>query len=195
MNDNGAMAHSETELRFIAPDIAVGKIKQMAVLCKMTQFTDEYFDLPRYPLMKNNMWLRTRNGVLELKVGTSHSSTYIEHTNPQSISNILHIQKLVSAKDLAVAGYTPIAKFTTSRAVYELEGTIICCDTVDFIDYAIVEIELAQGEYNTSNLKKIRSVASSLGLTQSAENKILLYFRAVDSPALTTANKVLENAQ
>ena len=101
---------------------------------KFVSFTDVYYDNEQYTLAKHDLWLRSRNGVLELKWSPEtpsltspdkilHVDRYYESTDLQEIAGVLsrHIKILPQPTDiLAAAKLTAFAEMTTDRRQYML---------------------------------------------------------------------------
>ena len=116
-----------------------------------SEFSDTYYDKTSYPLAKKDIWLRSRNGRWQLKIGEKGSGTkeasylnqYEELAHEDTIRKALSVEKYGSlARDLETEGYVPIATFTTVRKKFKKGGFNIDIDQASFDDFRIIEIEL-----------------------------------------------------
>ena len=102
---------------------------------------DIYYDYDDYTLTLQNIWLRKRNGILELKVGRSSRKggkvdRYLELEGEEAILKHLGKQSL--------EGIKPFGKFETHRKVYNHGAFKIMVDE-SFLEescYRLAEIEL-----------------------------------------------------
>ena len=112
-------------------------------------FSDTYYDKSSYPLAKKDIWLRSRDGKWQLKIGEDDSSSetkkymdYYEEVGAEGgirkVLGVTHYSSL--ADDLKANGYLPIATFTTVRRKYTKEKFNIDADRASF-GYGVVEIE------------------------------------------------------
>ncbi len=111
---------------------------------------DVLYDDETFSLTINEYWLRTRGGAWELKVplhtkGPRLATQYDELEEENAIRNALHLSKTGTMEEaVAGAGYTPFAKYVTTRKKYVLDSFHIDIDSTDYGDsvYQIGEIEL-----------------------------------------------------
>ena len=112
-------------------------------------FSDTYYDKSSYPLAKKDIWLRSRDGKWQLKIGEDDSGSetkkfmdyYEEVVTEGGIRKILGIEHYDSlANDLGREGYAPIATFTTVRRKYTKGSFSIDVDEASF-GYDVVEVE------------------------------------------------------
>ncbi len=112
-------------------------------------FSDTYYDKGSYPLAKKNIWLRSRDGKWELKIGEDENNCetkeYVNHyekiETEGGIRKVLDIEHYASlADDLEREGYKPVATFTTKRRSYKSGKFNIDIDETSF-DYSVVEIK------------------------------------------------------
>jgi len=150
----------------------IKKIAQKAFFLKEIRIQDTYFDTADYRYTMQNMWLRKREGVFELKVGIKKQNgsidRYEEITNEKSILKYLGVDidtDLPTA--LSQEGLSPFCTFATERKSYQLGEINIDIDAADFGDlrYQIAEIEI---------------VVSDLDKVQDAEQKIFQFIKDLD---------------
>lgn len=148
-------------------------------------FTDTYFDTPKLGLIHSDRWLRERDGVFELKIpmhvggGLTKDSIaqYDEITDPKKIRSLIGLSASDNiARDIAQAGYAPVATFTTKRRTFQKGEFVIDLDDVSF-GYTIGEIELI--------------VASKKEMPQ-ASVKILAFFKEHHLTPSPVRGKILE---
>ncbi len=139
----------EVEKKFRITKKEEEKIAEGAKFIGEFTFSDTYYDKSSYPLAKKDIWLRSRDGKWQLKIGEDDSGSetkkymdyYEEVTTEGSIRKILGIEHYASlASDLEGDGYTPIATFTTVRRKYAKGPFNIDIDEASF-GYGVVEIE------------------------------------------------------
>lgn len=131
----------EVEQKFCCTDAIVQRLEASSQFQSQRCFTDVYFDTSDLVLTKKDMWLRSRDGHLELKtphkdkdtmdtndVRTSTVNLYMEVIRHQEIAASLKLCEIhlpcdheISAGDLAEAGIQPFAKITTCRSRYKFE--------------------------------------------------------------------------
>lgn len=112
-------------------------------------FSDTYYDKGSYPLAKKNIWLRSRDGRWELKIGENEGGCgkkdsvdhYEKIETEGGIRKVLGVEHYASlADDLEREGYKPVATFTTKRRSYKSGKFNIDIDEASF-GYNVVEIE------------------------------------------------------
>lgn len=139
----------EVEKKFRISKEEAKKLAEGAKFIGEFNFSDTYYDKSSYPLAKKDIWLRSRDGKWQLKIGeddsTSETKKYMDYyeeiDTEGGIRKILEIEHFASlADDLEAEGYTPIATFTTLRRKYTKNNFSIDIDEASF-GYNIVEIE------------------------------------------------------
>ena len=122
-----------------------------ATFLSQIKIFDVYFDTRDHRLTKQDIWLRTRNGDFELKVGLKDHdmrviNQYEEITDQNEIRKRLEIPTEASLdEDLLKQGYAPFVSCHTTRKTYEKDGFRIDLDQVEYesdLEYSIAEIEL-----------------------------------------------------
>ncbi|MBI1754785.1 CYTH domain-containing protein [Candidatus Azambacteria bacterium] len=112
-------------------------------------FTDVYYDTADYSLTQRDFWLRTRDGILELKaplnrerIDNRQTDQYRELESDESIARELELKIKTTLSDaLADAGYKPFATLITERENYKIGDFLLCFDKADF-GYTAFEVEL-----------------------------------------------------
>lgn len=127
----------------------VKKIAQTAKLIREIQIQDRYFDTRDYRYTSQNIWLRQRNGIFELKVGIKGQAAsmdlYEEITDEKSILKYLEMdisENLESA--LSQKALLCFCSFAILRRSYQLGEFQIDIDEANFGDlcYQVAEIEI-----------------------------------------------------
>lgn len=175
----------EIEKKFRLTKEVESALVEGAQFLRAKTFTDTYFDTPKLKLIHSDRWLRERDGVIELKVpmhaggGLTKDSIaqYDEITDPQKIRTLIGLKTSDNlARDIAQAGYAPIATFTTKRRTYQKGEFVVDLDDVSF-GYTIGEIELM--------------VKSKKEMPQ-ARAKILAFFKKHQLTPTPVRGKILE---
>ncbi len=175
----------EIEKKFrLTPEVEK-RLRKGAQFLREKEFTDTYFDTPKLSLIHSDRWLRERDGVFELKTpmhaggGLTKDSIaqYDEITDPQKIRSLIGLKTSDNlTHDIAEAGYTAVATFTTKRRTYQKREFVIDLDDVSF-GYTIGEIELM--------------VRSKKEMPQ-ASVKILAFFKEHNLTPSPVRGKILE---
>jgi len=140
----------EVEKKFILTSYTEKRLKKGAKYFGEKIFVDTYFDKPDFELTKNDIWLRTRNKQIELKMpmdkdGDSDKgccNRYEEFIGEKEIRQMLNISSGVDfLVDLKTSGYIPFVSITTRREKFKHKQFSIDIDACDF-GYALAEIEL-----------------------------------------------------
>ncbi len=125
------------------------RIRQIASFVKKTSFTDTYFDTKEYRLTLDNVWLRKREELFELKVGIKKSRDIVDHyeeiTKEEEIARSLLLPTTTKLeKALEENGFFPFCSFTTTRETYRFDDLTIDLDAADFgtMTYRLMECEL-----------------------------------------------------
>jgi len=125
------------------------KIEHEAKFLSKKIFHDVYYDTAQWIYTLQNMWLRKREQVFELKVGVQKErgliDRYNEITDPMEILKTLNLPiTLPIRRALKENQITPFCSFQTDRSKYQLEEFTIDIDTAFFRDltYSIAEVEL-----------------------------------------------------
>jgi adenylate cyclase class IV len=138
----------EIEKKFKLTAEQLARLLQGATSMSTKRFSDTYFDTSDKRLTTHDIWLRTRDGVFELKVpiraGKSREKTdvYRELTTDQEILSALALpQKGSLGESLKAAGIEPFCTIVTERKKYKRGEFSIDVDRADF-GYQVTEIEL-----------------------------------------------------
>lgn len=165
----------EIEKKFLLTDENIARLTDNAEFLGEKSFTDIYYDTDDLRLTSKDRWLRTRDGVWELKLPL-HTSTervadqFEELTTEEEIRKAIELPATHSfADDLTTAGYKPFYRGTTTRKKYKNGEFIIDLDTVTFdtFTYSLGEIELLITDQTEMQhaVNKIIAFASECGLT------------------------------
>lgn len=139
-------------------------------------FTDIYYDTNDYKLTAQDIWLRERDGQLELKIplhgGVDRKTDqYNEIEDETEITERLRLPSDGDLKEvLAKNGYQLFCTCTTTRMKYKKDSLIIDLDFVDYGDfiYTLGEIELMVG-----NKSEIDKAVSSI-LDFASQNQLVV---------------------
>ena len=171
----------------------IDKLISSAVFIKEVVNDDVYYDTENSDLLVKEIYLRTRNGLFELKVSQSEKKKsirgieqHIEIENEDEIRKYLNmknnteeveipphclIKKNGELKDdLEKAGYVPKFSYKVTRKKYKSGKFVIDFDEADY-GFTTVEIELLveKEEEMAGAMKKIIDFAKSYGLEKSPE--------------------------
>ncbi|MBS3176202.1 CYTH domain-containing protein [Candidatus Woesearchaeota archaeon] len=175
----------EVEQKFSLGERVKQSLLKGAKFISEKTFTDCYYDTADYALTRKDIWLRSREGSFELKVGANQDRgnsvmSYIELTDEQSIRGFLKIPQTGSLEEyLQQHGYVPFCTAITTRRKYQKGKFMIDLDIVDFRDfqYSICEIELMVE--NQSQIQK-------------AKEEIVAFARLHQIPVREVRGKVVE---
>lgn len=132
-------------------------IAQRASLIKESHIQDTYFDTADYSYTTQNMWLRKRGEIFELKAGSKKPDgsidKYEEITDEKSILKCLGIDDKDLPTALLEKGIFSFCSFTTWRKSYQLGELKIDIDEADFGDlkYQIAEIEIMVSDFENAH--------------------------------------------
>lgn len=165
----------EVEKKFELNPEQEKRLIQGAELIGIVSQEDVYWDTADYFLTMQDHWLRTRNGIFELKrrlheLGYHKLSGtfYDEIEDEETIRNFLKLKGQRSLEtDLHKAGFKPFATIRKQRRKYQRGDFHIDLDVCDF-GYEVAEIELMidETEDREKALERIELFARSLGLSQ-----------------------------
>ncbi len=145
----------EVERKFVVtPSQAESLIAQAQVIGEKT-FTDTYYDSADFLLTTSDKWLRSREGVFELKMRIESKEKLRAEEQQNMVYEeiideiqILSALKLPPTKTLTSAlqkvGYEPFCVCKTTRKTYTRGIMTICFDAVEFQEftYGLAEIEI-----------------------------------------------------
>ena len=195
----------EVEKKFHISKNEEKKLAEGAKFIGEFTFSDTYYDKSSYPLAKKDIWLRSRDGRWQLKIGEDDSGSetkkymdYYEEVEAEgSIRKILGVEHYASlVKDLEAEGYTPIATFTTIRRKYTKGEFNIDVDEASF-DYNVVEIErFAEDRRDIEKAtEEIIEFAKDHGLkVEPVHGKVLEYIKHHDSENFASIKDAWEKA-
>lgn len=175
----------EVEKKVMVSSEQMNFLKEKAHFLGKVVYEDIYYDKSDKSFTLNNMWLRKRSGLFELKIGLKGKRESVDHylelDNLKEIARKLDLPEVGFESELEKNGILPFASFTTCRESYELNGFNIVFDNVfaEGFSYSIAEIELlvnAKKEIKKAE-KRILDFALSLGCDpfQKAKAKITAY--------------------
>lgn len=179
----------EIEQKFLVTKNQLDQLLGQIEFIQEKVFTDIYYDTPDYSLTKDDIWLRQRDGVWELKVPldglekdyiTDH---YEEIDDERKIGEFLQIDSINNlSQDLAVYNYRPFCELTTTRRKYKQGDFNIDVDVVkgDNFNYAILELELLIEVLADAQIAKTKILtwAKAQGLAvKSVYGKVIAYLQ------------------
>lgn len=143
----------EVEKKFKLSAEQKNKLLKDAKFLGEKTFTDVYFDNAKFSLTSRDIWLRSRDGIFELKLPVrlaqqdQNVEQYEEVVGEELIRGIFAVARQKSfTEDIAKMGHKPFCECTTVRKKYQKEGFVLDLDEVSFagedLQFAIAEIEL-----------------------------------------------------
>ena len=180
----------EIEKKFAASEEDIKRITEGAEFIKESVNRDTYYDREGFPLVKNNMYLRERNGSFELKVFAAEKgssvSKYLELEEEKDIKTKLGIPDDKTIHEyLKENEYVPFGSWDTTRKRFKKEGFTVDVDSVDF-GHNVLEIELLVEEGGDTNeaADRILDFAKRSGLGEgSTEGKVLEFIKRTNPTA------------
>ncbi len=174
----------EIEKKFEASEEDIGRITEDAKFIKESINKDTYYDREGFPLVKNNIFLRKRNGRFELKLYVAEKGSrvdkYLELEDDETIKSKLNIPAQKDIDEyLAENEYVPFGSWETKRRRFEKDGFTIDVDSVDF-GHNVVEIELMieEGEDTNEAADKILNFAKTIRLEEDKqEGKVMVFIK------------------
>ena len=180
----------EVEKKFAASELDIERITKDAEFIGDTVNKDTYYDREGFPLVKNNMFLRKRNGKFELKLYVAEEGStvdkYLELEYDEAIKTKLNIgaDKNIS-EYLAENEYFPFGSWETKRRRFKKDGFTIDIDSVDF-GHNVVEIELMveEGGDTQQAARRILNFANSMDLKKDIqEGKAMVFIKRTNPTA------------
>ena len=180
----------EVEKKFAASELDIERITKDAEFIGDTVNKDTYYDREGFPLVKNNMFLRKRNGKFELKLYVAEEGStvdkYLELEYDEAIKTKLNIgaDKNIS-EYLAENEYFPFGSWETKRRRFKKDGFTIDIDSVDF-GHNVVEIELMveEGGDTQQAARRILNFANSMDLKKDIqEGKAMVFIKRINPTA------------
>ncbi|PJE77118.1 hypothetical protein COV05_00720 [Candidatus Uhrbacteria bacterium CG10_big_fil_rev_8_21_14_0_10_48_16] len=179
----------EVEKKFTLTRDQEERLLEGAKLFKEVTNIDVFFDTQNYHYTLQDMWLRTRNGAFELKIGqgknrTRNGTVYEEIEEEARIRKKLQLLPNLSMNDALIqAGILPFATIHKTRRSYKREGFRIDIDVCDF-GYELAEIELLVEHASDVQeaLDRIQALANHLGLDASPQRGKLIEYLYRFSP-------------
>ncbi len=178
----------EIEKKFVLDNETIERLTKDAELIGEKTFTDNYYDTQDFRLTTHDTWLRSRDGMFQLKLPL-HSDgqgrqrvvdQYHELTAEEKIREALAIPRQKTLReDLEAQGFSVIASFQTSRKKYRKQGFIIDLDQADF-GYTIGEIELLAENQDAAHeaMSRILAFAKTQELMiQPVRGKLIEYLK------------------
>lgn len=178
----------EVEKKFHATEQQLTLLLEGAEQLYEKENIDIFFDLPDYTLTKKWMWLRERNGRMELKSATHPPldgklcETFNEFETDEEIREQLELPTVSESllDQLLRLGYSPFAALHTHRKAFRNDKFVIDVDhtTGPEFEYDVVEIEqMVESEDEVKRASdEIDAFAESKGLATTHVNGKLLEF-------------------
>lgn len=172
----------EVEQQFLITDEQLGQLLKLSPKVTTKILKEVYFDKPDFELLKNDTWLRERNGKLELKYRKPEHrhqqvELYEEYTTEDEIERFLGIDS--DLRKTIAESFSPIIVITTERKSFEFQGLHFDIDITDF-GYTVCEIEKLTVDEKSMELvrSEILCFGKTFGLSQDrARNKAKEYVK------------------
>lgn len=141
----------EIEKKFLFSKQQIKEIAEKFEFFGEEIIVDLYYDTKKYDLTKNDIWLRKRNGVFQLKIPVrsendkEHFNKYQEIEGEEKIRQIFSVAPIGSfEQDINRFGYEVFCNCKTVRKKYKKNNISIDLDEVflDDFSYAIGEVEI-----------------------------------------------------
>lgn len=167
----------EVEIKFQPSKDSLEKLLSDSVFLKNEILKDCYYDYNDFQLFKNNIRLRNRNGVFELKIKKGGGIS-------EEIDKISEIEKFFQTDNLNTFvknNLIPIINYQNKRSEYQNGEFYIDVDNMDF-GYDLCEIELRIENEKDANeaREKILKFSEKYGFKfEKLESKAKLYFKKV----------------
>jgi adenylate cyclase class IV len=176
----------EVEKKFKLSEGDLDLLLSGAVFISEKEFCDVYFDDGLYSLTTNDIWLRKRGKVFELKLPVSKirsvdTDQYEEISDESLIKKFLKLDNALSIDfSIKSRGFFPFCECRTLRRKFKKDEFVIDVDFVNFFDfsYEIAEIELVVSDKTEiSNASdKIHNFAKNFGLkNERVRGKVIEY--------------------
>jgi adenylate cyclase class IV len=157
-------------------------IKNDAVFVVSKKMSDIYYDYEDFSLMKNDVWLRKRDGKFELKISKDKDRKNRSVDVYDEIEEEAQICMALGVRSISNAGFIEVANLLTKREKYKLGEFNIDLDFVtsahdDFVHH-LMEVELmAEDESKVPNaLEKINVFIKNYNIDKFATSKLMQYF-------------------
>jgi len=136
----------EVEEKFELTEGALEQIKKICQFLREEKLHNKYFDYSDNRLFLSDIWLRDRNGKLELKYPVHKNGyfNYKEYNNPEEIFeklNINHEKRKGWQETLKNNGLNVVIDYKDVRQKYKCEDFNIDVDITDF-GHSLFEIEV-----------------------------------------------------
>ncbi len=168
----------EVEKKFVLSEEEIQGLVKGSRFVGEVELDDVYYDTPDFALMKQDRYLRRRNGQFELKVSTAlvidaPTTHYRELTNKGEIREELGLGEGDFEWMVERAGYKPIVSIKTLRKKYKEGDFNIDIDSADFgHEVAEVELMVEKEEDVQGAIGRIKQFAFSKGLWDKSEGEI-----------------------
>ena len=168
----------EVEKKFILSAEEVEKLVRGSEFVGEVKLDDVYYDTPDFVLMKQDKYLRRRNGQFEFKVSTELVTNapiahYGELTSDGEIREELGLGRGDFEQTVKKAGYKPMVPIKTLRKKYKEGDFNIDIDSADFgHDVAEVELMVEKEEDVQEAVGRIQQFAFSKGFGDKSEEGI-----------------------
>jgi adenylate cyclase class IV len=162
---------------------SVELIKKDAVFVAHKVMNDVLYDYEDLSLIKNDIWLRKRNGKFDLKVSKDKDRKNRFLDIYEEIEDELKICEILNIVSIEEANFVEVANLITKRKKYKLGEFNIDLDVItsaadDFV-YNLLEVELmAESESEIQKAReKIKKFLEEYDIAEKSANaKIIQYF-------------------
>jgi len=168
----------EVECKFSVPCDYTHRLLSTGAVHKQTKsMHDVYVDQPGFKLIRQNIWLRFREGSIELKypdekamTSSSLSTVFREETDVDVINKLLGVKPPTSISD---PEWIVLTHIKTKREIWALGNIEIVIDKLED-GFTLGEIEVVAHSYSqvAEANSAITDLADKLGFTQQLEGKL-----------------------
>lgn len=158
----------EIEQQFPFSPNQLSNVQALFPLSSTKTLNEIYFDSSEFALLKNDTWLRKRNGTYELKHRKPEHrgqqiEIYDEFSGEEEIKRFLSISINQELQTWIKENLRPFIYITTTRHTFKNKPFTIDVDLTDF-DYNVCEIEYAGEKPIEEAQAEILKLAKKLGL-------------------------------
>ncbi len=162
------MSMLEIEQQFPFSIDQLPAIQALFPLSSIKTLDETYFDTPNFSLLKNDTWLRQRNGAYELKYRKPENrgqqlEIYDEFYEINSIKQFLHVPEELELGQWIENNLQSTIKIKTTRHTFKSAPFTIDIDLTDF-GYSVCEIEYAGEKSPEEAQAEIIQLAQKMGL-------------------------------
>ncbi len=173
----------EIEKKLNPPSEIIDQIKSDAVFVESRTMNDIFYDYKDFSMIRNDIWLRKRNGRFDLKVSRDKDMKNRDFDIYDEIEDESKICKTLNIESIEKESFIEVANLITRREKYKIEDFNIDFDLVtsmhDNFVYRLMEVELmVKDDYDTAiALEKIKRFMNKYNIEdRHATAKLIQYF-------------------